>query len=135
MELHELARLLDLRPLTPTPDPHADESGYPDGGAEITHGYPDGAADITHGYASDLLSDVLANAPAGGILVTLQVHLNVIAVATLHDMSCVIIPESGTVEAEVVDKAMEEGVAVLTSPHTSFGICGMLSARGVPEKG
>ena len=34
----------------------------------------DGAdgADVTAGYASALLSDVLANAPEGGVLVTLQ---------------------------------------------------------------
>ena len=50
---------------------------------ELTIGDPSNTdADITRGYASDLLSDVLANAPTGGILVTLQVHLNVIAVAS-----------------------------------------------------
>jgi hypothetical protein len=56
MRLQELADVLGLKPLAPT-------DGAPSGGAD---------PDITRGYASDLLSDVLANAPSGGVLVTLQ---------------------------------------------------------------
>ena len=131
MELHELARLLDLRPLSPTPDPHADESGYPDGGAEITHGYPDGAADITHGYASDLLSDVLANAPAGGILVTLQVHLNVIAVASHAGLRAVIFSCGRIPEDDVIQKAAEEGLSLFVSSSDTFEIVGRLYELGL----
>ena len=49
--------------------------------------------EVTGGYASDLLSCVMAGAKAGNVWVTLQAHLNVIAVAELLDLSCVIITE------------------------------------------
>ena len=68
MNLESIARNLDLKSLTPDL-PGAD------------------GADVTAGYASDLLSDVLANAPEGGVLVTLQVHLNVVAVASHAELS------------------------------------------------
>ncbi len=120
MELHELARLLDLRPLSPTPDPHADESGY-----------ADGAADITHGYASDLLSDVLANAPDGGILITLQVHLNVIAVASHAGLRAVIFSCGRIPEDDVIQKAAEEGLSLFVSSSDTFEIVGRLYELGL----
>ena len=62
MKLHEIAERLRLRNLTP----------------EIPG---DASVEMARGHASDLLSDVLANAPDGGVLVTIQVHMNVIAVS------------------------------------------------------
>ena len=57
---------------------------------EFTHLTPDLQLDrtreITSGHVSDLLSDVIANAPGGGVLVTIQVHMNVIAVALHADV-------------------------------------------------
>ncbi len=46
--------------------------------------------EVTSAHASDLLSDALANAPAGGVLLTIQVHLNVVAVA-LHAQQAAVI--------------------------------------------
>ncbi|MBN2875543.1 MAG: iron-sulfur binding hydrogenase, partial [Spirochaetales bacterium] len=44
---------------------------------------PDGLVDIVDAYSSDLLSDVMANAVEGSVLITIQAHLNTIAVASL----------------------------------------------------
>ncbi len=49
-----------------------------------------GGAEVTRGHASDLLSDVLANAPSGGVLLTIQVHMNVIAVALHAGLAAVV---------------------------------------------
>ena len=57
--------------------------------------------------------------------------MNVIAVASLHDMSCVIIPEGIRMEDDVVEKADEEGICVLSSSLTAFDICGRLAAAGI----
>ncbi|MHC4315896.1 MAG: hypothetical protein ACYSW3_25925 [Planctomycetota bacterium] len=43
--------------------------------------------EVTGGYASDLLSDVLANGKEGNIWVTLQVHHNIVAVASMKSYS------------------------------------------------
>ena len=45
---------------------------------------------ITGVYISDMVSDVIANAKAGNVLVTLQVHNNVIAAANLVDVAAIV---------------------------------------------
>jgi hypothetical protein len=88
-------------------------------------------AEIDRGYASDLLSDVLANAPEGGVLVTLQVHLNVIAVASHAELAAVVFAGGRRPDDEVVAKARAEGIALFGSPSDTFDIVGRLSALGV----
>lgn len=88
-------------------------------------------ADITRGYASDLLSDVLAHAPEGGLLVTLQVHLNVIAVASHAEMAAVVFAGGRKPEDDVLAKAAGEGLALYSSPADTFDIVGRLYALGI----
>jgi hypothetical protein len=115
MRLDDLARALSLERLTP-PSPA-------DGG--------DADQDVTRGYASDLLSDVLARAPAGGVLVTLQVHLNVIAVASHAGLRAVIFASGRTPVTEVVERAAEEGLVLFRSGADTFEIVGRLYQLGL----
>ncbi len=110
MRLHELADVLELTELIPTAD---------------------GEADITRGYASDLLSDVLAHAPEGGLLVTLQVHLNVIAVASHAELAAVVFTSGRKPEADVVEKAAAEGLHLFSTAADTFEVVGRLYAMGV----
>lgn len=87
--------------------------------------------EVLSGYACDLLSWVMAHGRDSMAWVTVQTHMNVIAVATLHDMSCVIIPEGAQADAEVVAKAAEEGIAILVSELSAFEISGKLFAAGI----
>jgi hypothetical protein len=89
------------------------------------------ATEIAGGYASDLLSDVLANAPADGVLVTLQVHLNVVAVASHADLAAVIFTSGRTPDDDVVAKAVEEGVALYCASADTFETVGRLFALGI----
>ena len=50
--------------------------------------------EIQGGYCSDLLSDVMGRAKEGQAWVTLQTHKNVMAIASLKDLSAVIIVKS-----------------------------------------
>lgn len=87
--------------------------------------------EITQAHASDLLSDVLSNAPAGGVLLTIQVHLNVIAVA-MHAMQAAVIFTSGMVPEEaVLGKAVEEGIPLFTAKESTFDVAGKLYALGI----
>ena len=76
----------------------------------------------------------MAHGAPGMAWVTVQTHLNVIAVAVLSDMACVILPESIEMEKESLDKAVSEGMCVLQSPLSGYEICGRLRAAGVPDK-
>lgn len=88
-------------------------------------------AEVTRGYASDLLSDVLANAPEGGVLVTIQVHMNVVAVAVHAGLSAVITAHGRKPDADVLDKAAAEGLVWLVSEDHAFDVVGRLFEQGV----
>jgi hypothetical protein len=128
MRLQELARVLDLEPLTPARGLSGWEGG--DGSVD-TLADTGGDADITQGYASDLLSDVLAHAPEGGVLVTLQVHLNVIAVASHAGLRAVIFSCGRIPEEDVIERANEEGLALFVSPADTFELVGRLYELGL----
>ena len=64
---------------------------------------------------------------------TIQTHLNVIAVACLHDFACVIIPESVEVPRETLQKADEENMPVLSATQSAYGICAAMAALKIPE--
>lgn len=98
---------------------------------ELTPRAADGDVDVTRGYASDLLSDVLAHAPAGGVLVTLQVHLNVIAVASHAELAAVIFAGGRRPDDDVLEKARVEGLASYSTPADTFAIVGRLHSLGL----
>lgn len=87
---------------------------------------------LSRGYACDLLSWVMAHAEPGTAWITVQNHMNVIAVASLMDFACVILPEGVTMAEDVRRKAEEEGVPVLRSGLSAYRLSGLLSAAGLP---
>ena len=88
--------------------------------------------EVTCGYVCDLLSWVMSHGDSGMAWVTVQTHMNVIAVAVLSEMACVILPEGIDMEEESLKKAESEGMVVLRSPLSAFEICGRMAAKGVP---
>jgi hypothetical protein len=89
------------------------------------------SVDITVGYCSDLLSDVLAHAPSGGVLITIQAHLNVIAVAVHASLAAVIFAAGRRPDQAVVRQAAEDGVQLYASDHDAFDLAGRLYELGV----
>lgn len=87
--------------------------------------------EVSGGYASDLLSDVMANSREGDIWVTLQVHPNIIAVATLKDLAAIVIVQGRKPEAQTAEKAEQEGVPLLVSELQTFELVGRLSSMGI----
>ena len=87
--------------------------------------------EISTGYACDLLSWVMARGQPGMAWVTVQTHMNVIAVAVLMEMACVILPEDIELEDASMKKASAEGLCVLKSPKTAYEICGLLMKAGI----
>jgi hypothetical protein len=83
------------------------------------------------GYASDLLSCVVAGAQPGNLWVTLQAHMNVVAVASLREVSAVILTENAQPDADVVEKANDQGVVLLSTEKPSYEIVGKLWEMGI----
>ncbi len=78
------------------------------------------------GYTADLLSCVMAGAKSGNIWVTLQAHLNIVAVASMLDVAAIIITENAQPDSATIAKANNQGVIMLSTPKPSYEICGKL---------
>lgn len=86
---------------------------------------------VSGGYASDLLSCVMGQAHAQYVWVTLQAHINVVAVASLLGLAGVIITEGQRPDAETLARAESSGIVLMLTPRTTFSVVGALAALGV----
>lgn len=77
-------------------------------------------------YAGDLLSDVMASAGDSQVWVTIMQHQNSIAVASLLEIDAIIFAKNKMPTPEVIEKANEEGIVLVSSPYNSFQISGIL---------
>lgn len=78
------------------------------------------------GYTSDLLSCVMAGAKTNNLWITLQAHLNIVAVAAMLDVAAIIITENAIPDDATIAKANEQGVILLSTPKASYEVCGIL---------
>lgn len=88
-------------------------------------------AEVTGGYASDLLSNVMGQASAGMVWVTMQGHQNIAAVAALLGLAAVIVAGGTAVEKEAVIKAENNDVVILTTNLPTYEVVGRIYALGV----
>lgn len=74
-------------------------------------------------YAGDLLSWVMGHGEYGQCLVTIMSNVNVLAVASLLDLSCVILAEGVKPDEEFISIAKEKEINILCSSDSTFTIC------------
>jgi len=77
-------------------------------------------------YVSDLLSDVMGKAHPGMLWITSQVHKNIVAVASLKELSAIIVVNERKVDADVLELAESEEVVILSSRKPAFETAGEL---------
>jgi hypothetical protein len=87
--------------------------------------------EVTGGYASDLLSDVLAHGKEGDLWVTLQIHQNIVAVASMKDLAGIVLVNGREPEQETIEKAEAENVAIMVTDMPTFELVGRLYGMGV----
>ncbi len=97
----------------------------------LTHPKDFSATPLTGGYASDLLSCVMAGAKPGNLWLTIQAHVNIVAVASLNDIAAIIVTEGASPEATVIDKANEQGITLLVSRENTYQVAGKLWELGI----
>jgi BioD-like phosphotransacetylase family protein len=86
---------------------------------------------VTGVYISDMVSDVIANAKPGNVLVTVQVHNNVIAAANLVDVSGIILTRGRKPADDMITLAEKAGIPVLLTDLNSWQIASMLFEAGL----
>lgn len=77
-------------------------------------------AEIAAGYASDMLSDVMANAPDAAALITIQNHVNTIAVCTLANIRAVVVCHGRPIPEDMRKAAAAEGVGIISTDLSQF---------------
>lgn len=83
----------------------------------------DGDREITGGYTGDLLSWVMGKAQSGDMWVTIMTNINVVAVASLVDVACVVIADNAEIAPEVIEKAKSQDINLLRSSVSAYKLC------------
>ena len=78
------------------------------------------------GYASDLLSDVMGDSREGDIWVTMQKHVNIVAMAQLNGLAGIVLVNGRQPEPETARKAEQEQVPIISTPLQCFDVVGIL---------
>jgi hypothetical protein len=87
--------------------------------------------EIRGGFVGDVLSHVMANAKPGFVWVTVQTHENVIAIASLLDVACVLVCQR-ELPPETCRRAADQGVTLLWSAHDAFHVTGRIYGAMAP---
>ncbi len=87
--------------------------------------------EIQGGYASDLLSDVMANSHEGDVWVTLQKHVNIVAVAQLNGLAAIVLVNGRKPEPDTLARAEEMGIPIISTPLQAFDAIGILHVQGI----
>lgn len=76
--------------------------------------------DIVTGFTSDLLSDVMGNAPEDSLLITIQAHKNTIACCSLAGITAIVICSGRKVDDDMIEAAKSEDIAIFTTTDNQF---------------
>ena len=110
MNLREIARSLNLVPVS----------------AEVLLD-----REVTGCYVCDIMSRAMRAGRRGDLWVTVQAHVNVVAIAALLDLAGVLIVEGSEIDGPTLAKANAEGVALLTSALPTYQVAGGLWSLGI----
>ena len=105
MKVCELAKRLSLTELS-TPEENREISGV---------------------YIGDLLSWVMGRAESGSAWITIMSNINIVAVASLADVACVVLAEGVLVEDDVRRTAEQKGVNLYSSPKPAYELAVAMS--------
>lgn len=77
-------------------------------------------ASATCAYCGDLLSDVMGHAGEDCALITIQNHLNTIAVCTLVGCAVIVVCHSRPIPPDMAEAAAREGVSIVVTPLSQY---------------
>jgi hypothetical protein len=92
---------------------------------------PEGDREVCGVYIGDLLSWVMGRAQMDNAWITIMTNVNVIAVASLADTSCVILAEDVEMPQDLVETAEQKEINILRSSQpiyeTALKLAGLLA--------
>lgn len=92
---------------------------------------PDGDREISGCYIGDLLSWVMGAAKVGDIWITIMSNINIVAVATLNEVACILLAEGVTVDDEIINTAKEREINILSSTKSAYVLATEISELNI----
>lgn len=83
--------------------------------------------EISGVYIGDLLSWVMGRAEEGNAWITIMSNVNILAVASLSGVSCIILAENVKLENEVIETASNKNINIISSNLSTYDIAVSLS--------
>ena len=80
-------------------------------------------------YIGDLLSWVMGRAQADNVWITIMNNVNIVAVAALADVACILLCEDVKVDQSIIDKANSQNIIIVSSKLTAFELAEKLAGK------
>lgn len=91
---------------------------------------PDADRVIKGAYIGDLLSWVMGRARADNAWITIMTNINIVAVAALTDVSCIILAEGVKPDTQVLDTAKAKGINIVCTDMPAYETALLLGSFG-----
>ena len=90
---------------------------------------PQPEREINGAYMGDLLSWVMGRAKADNAWITIMSNINIVAVASLADVACIILAEGVELDSAVRETANAKGVNILTADMPAYETAMLLGSK------
>ena len=90
-----------------------------------------GTVELTGCFAADLMSDVLAFAREGSLLLTGLATHQTVRTAAVKQLAAVVVVEGKQIGNDMVEAAREELVPLYRTPLSKYEACGLLMQAGL----
>ena len=87
----------------------------------------DSSREVSGVYIGDLLSWVMGRAESGDAWITIMSNINIVAVASLADVACIILAEGVELDENVCATALQKGINIYTSEKTAYQLAAALA--------
>jgi hypothetical protein len=91
----------------------------------------EGDIEIEGVYIGDLLSIVMAKAKKNYVWITIQTHINIVAIAELLELSCIIVVENMAVDNDTLEKAKELNIPIFKTSESAYQVACRLLDMGI----
>ncbi len=88
---------------------------------------PDETREVGGVYVGDLLSWVMGRASVDDVWITIMSNINIVAVASLSDVACIVLAEGVVPEEDILETARAKGVNIYSSPMSAYDLCASIS--------
>ena len=82
-------------------------------------------------YIGDLLSIVMSKAKKNYVWITIQTHINNVAIAELLELACIIVVENMEVDNDTLDKAKELNIPIFKTYESAYQMACRMSDLGI----